>query len=185
MSSARINGYVGYGGAAAAVLLAVLTLGAQPSRTQDARAFAFVSTEVILRQTPGFAAAESTWNAEVAVMRGDLASLSQKLDSALAAFDQSSMGLSPAAREEKQDELQQLNRQYQQRTNETQLRAEQRRLELMTPLQNRIQAVIDGIRAERNLGLLFDLSASGNNIVSADASLDLTNLVVRRLRGGS
>jgi Skp family chaperone for outer membrane proteins len=55
----------------------------------------------------------------------------------------------------------------------------------MAPLEERIQAVIDGIRAERGLGLIFDVSAPGNNVVSADPVLDLTSTVVRRLTGGS
>ena len=38
--------------------------------------------------------------------------------------------------------------------------------------------------AERNLGVIFDVSAPGNNIVSADPVLDLTTTVVRRLQGG-
>jgi len=172
-------------GPAAAVVLAAVTLGAVPALVQSGPALAYVSTETILRQTPGFAAAESTWTAEVTSIRGELESLSQRLDSALSAFDQSSIGLSPTARQEKQAELQQLNRQYQERTADAQRRAERRQRELMAPLQERIQAVIDGIRAERNLGFVFDLSAPGNNILTASPSLDLTPLVVRRLRGDS
>jgi outer membrane protein len=172
-------------GVTAATVLVVVTLGSRSSPVQAGPTLAYVSTEVILRQTPGFAAAESTWNAEVATMRQELESLSQRLDSALSAFDQTSIGLSPTARQEKQNELQQLNRQYQQQTSDAQARAERRQRELMAPLQERIQAVVDGIRAERNLGLVFDLSAPGNNIMAAAPALDLTTLVVRRLRGGS
>lgn len=180
MPSNRMKGYAG-----AAVVLAAVTVGALPRGSQGGASLAYVSTEIVLRQTPGFAAAESTWNAEVASMRGEIESLSQKLDSALRAFDQTSISLSPTVREEKQNELQQLNRQYQQQTSDARARAEQRQRELMAPLQERIQAVVDGIRAERNLGLVFDLSAPGNNVMAADPALDLTTLVVRRLQGGS
>jgi len=182
MGPERVKTYLGLAavGATAAVALAAL-----PSSPQSGSTFAVVNTEVILQQTPGFTVAESTWNAEVAIMRTDLESLSQKLDSALQAFDQSSIGLAPSARQEKQDELQQLSRQYQQRTTDAQTRAEQRQRELMAPLQVRIQAVVDGIRAERNLGLVFDVAAPGNNVMSADPTLDLTSLVVRRLQGGA
>jgi Skp family chaperone for outer membrane proteins len=174
-----------FAGTAAAVVLAAGVLGALPSSRQAGPTVGYVSTEIILRQTPGFAAAESTWNAEVGVMRAELESLSQRLDSALSAFDQTSIGLSPTARQEKQTELQQLSRQYQQQNTEAQTRADRRQRELMAPLQERIQAVVHGIRAERNLGLVFDLSAPGNGVVAADPALDLTNLVIRRLRGGS
>jgi outer membrane protein len=182
MASARITRSLG---PIAAAVLAAVTLGALPSAFQGGPTLAYVSTQVILRQTPGFAVAESTRNGEVASMRVELEALSQRLDSALNAFDQSAIGLSPTARQERQTELQQLNRQYQQRTADAQVRAEQRQRELMSPLQERIQAVVDGIRAERNLGLVFDLAAPGNNVMAADPALDLTSLVVRRLRGGS
>ena len=180
MNPVRIKQSLGLAAVAAAT---AVTLAAVPS--QNSPALAIVNTEVILQQTPGFTAAESTWNAEVAVIRADLEGLSQQLDSALRAFDQTSIGLSPTARQEQQDELQRLNRQYQQRTSDAQARAEQRQRELMAPLQARIRAVVDGIRAERNLGLVFDVAAPGNNIMSADPALDLTGVIVRRLQGGA
>jgi len=161
---------------------AAVTVAAIP--TQSGPAFAVVNTETIIQQTPGFAVAESTWNAEIGAMRADLQGLRQRLDSALRAFDQTSIGLSQSERQQKQDELQELNQQYQQRTNDAQTRADQRQQELMAPLQERIQAVVDGLRAERNLGIVFDVAAPGNNIMSANPSLDLTALVVRRLQGG-
>lgn len=182
MQSARTRVYLGI---AAVIAVATVALAADPSPTQGSTALGYANTQVILRQTPGFAVAESTWNAEVAVLRTDLESLSQQLDSALRAFDQASIALSPAQRQEKQDELRQLSQQYQRRTTEVQARADQRRRELMAPLEDRIQAVIDGIRAERRLGLVFDIAAPGNNIISGDPALDLTSLVVRRLSGGS
>ncbi|MDH4046180.1 MAG: OmpH family outer membrane protein [Gemmatimonadota bacterium] len=182
MRPERTKTYIGLAAVGAA---AAVTLAALPSPPQSGSTFAVVNTEVVLQQTPGFTAAESTWNAEVAIIRADLEGLSQTLDSALRAFDQTSIGLSPTARQEKQDELQRLNRQYQQRTTDAQARAEQRQRELMAPLQTRIQAVVDGIRAERNLGLVFDVAAPGNNVMSADPTLNLTALVVRRLQGGA
>jgi Skp family chaperone for outer membrane proteins len=171
-------------GLALVVPALAITLGSMQTGQQQAPTFAYVSTEIILQQTPGFAQAESTWNAEVSIMRAELDALSQQLDSALTAFNQSSIGLSPSARQERQSELQQLNQQYQQRTTDAQTRAEVRQRELMEPLQERIRAVIDGLRAERNLGMVFDVSALGNNIMTADPRLDLTTVVVRRLQGG-
>ena len=48
----------------------------------------------------------------------------------------------------------------------------------------RRESVIDGVRAERTLAIIFDVAAQGNNIVSADRTLDLTPIVVSRLRSG-
>jgi len=182
MQPTRMHAFLGLAAVGAA---AAVTLAAAPSHPQANSTFAYVSTEIVLRQTPGFTAAESTWTAEVAQLRTDLEGLSKRLDSALTAFDQSSIGLSPSERQAKQNELQQLSAQYQQRTDDAQAQADRRRRELMAPLQARIQSVIDGIRAERNLGIVFDASAPGSGIMSADPTLDLTGLVVRRLAGGA
>jgi len=163
--------------------VALVTVAAVRTPSQAGPTIAFVNTDVILRQTPGFAAAESTWTAEVGAMRGELEELSRRLDSALTAFNQTSIGLSPSGRQQKQAELQQLNQEYQQRTTDAQTRADARQRELMAPLEARVQSVIDGVRAERGVGIIFDVAAPGGGIVSGDPALDLTTLIVRRLSG--
>ena len=172
-------------GMGAAAVLSVVGVAALPSSSpQDAPRLAIVASEVVLRQTPGYAQAESTFSADLASWRQEVESLQRQLDSAATAFDQQSVVLSPTARQSKTDELRQLQQQYQTRATELQQRAEQRRQELVGPLEERIQTVIDGLRAERNLTLVFDVSAPGNNIVSADPVIDLTTTVVRRLNSG-
>jgi Skp family chaperone for outer membrane proteins len=167
--------------AAVAAAAAVTLAGA--SLPQGNPTFAYLNTQAVLQQTPGFAAADSIWSAEVAVIRAGLEVLSEQLDSALAAFEQASAALSPTERDARRNELQRLNRLYQERTTEAQTRADARQRELMAPLQDRVRSVVEGIRAERNLGIVFDVAAPGSGIVSADPQLDLTTLVVRRLRG--
>ena len=171
-------------GVVALFLVAVAGIAALP---QDQPRFAYVSTDIILRQTPGYAQAESTWNAEMGGWRQEVQRLQQQLDSALTAFNRESIVLSPTARQERADEIRRLQQQLDQRTSELQARAQQRQQELMGPLEDRIQRVIDGLRAERNLAAIFDVAAPGNNIISADPAYDLTAVVVRRLTaaGGS
>jgi Skp family chaperone for outer membrane proteins len=169
-------------GIGAAAVLTVVGVAALPSSpAQEGPRLAVVASETILRQTPGYAQAESTFTADLTAWRSEVEALQTRLDSAATAFDQQSVVLSPSARQSKSDELRQLQQQYQTRATELQQRAEQRRQELVGPLEARIQTVIDGLRAERNLTIVFDVSAPGNNIVSADPVIDLTTTVVRRL----
>jgi outer membrane protein len=142
----------------------------------------FVNTELILRQTPGYDLADSTLAAERAVFQAEANSLQEQLDSAMAAFDQQQLVLSPQAREEKVNELRQLNERIQGRLQELQNQDLERQRELVTPLENRIQTVIDGIRAERNLAAIFDVANPNTTIISADMGLDLTALVISRLQ---
>ena len=167
-------------------IAAVGIIAAIPTESvQDTSRLAYVSSDVILRQTPGYAQAESTLQAEVASYRQEIQNLSQQLDSAAAQFNQQALVLSASARQEKQQELQRLQQQFTQRTNELNDKAQQRQQELVAPLEERIQRIVDGLRAERNLQFIFDVSAPGNNVVSADPALDITQTVVRRLNSGS
>lgn len=170
-------------GVAALVLAAVAGLAA----IQGTPRFAYVNSELILRQTPGFAQAESTWNAEIVGFQQEIQTLSQQFDSALAAYQQQSIMLTPTARQEREQELGNLQSQLDQRQRELQARADERQRALIGPLEDRVQRVIDGIRAERNLAVVFDVAAPGNNIISADPAIDLSAEIIRRLTsaGGS
>ncbi len=171
---------------AASAVLIVVGVGSVPqNRAQDGTRVAFVNTDIILRQTPGFTVAESTITAETKGYEDEVSGLSQTLDSVIRDFDRQSIVLSPAARQEKQDEITQMQARFQQRYSELQRLAQERRRELVAPLEERIQTVIDGVRAERNIAVIFDVAAQGNSIVSADRTLDLTPLVVQRLQGES
>ena len=170
---------------AASAILIFVGLGAVPApRQQDGTRVAFVNTDIILRQTPGFLEADSTLAAETTAYEAEVQSLRQTLDSVISDFDRQSIVLSPAARQEKRQDIQQMSERAQQRYTELQQRAQERRRELVSPLEDRIQSVIDGVRAERTLAIIFDVAAQGNNIVSADRTLDLTPIVVSRLRSG-
>jgi outer membrane protein len=175
---------------ALAALVAVLVAGvAATVESSDSRAgqaaasIGIVNTEVILRQTPGFAEAESTFNAEMASYQQEVQRLRAELDSAATALEQQSLVLTPTVRQERMDELRRLQERFQQRSSELSDLAQQRQRELIAPLEDRIQRVIDGLRAERNLAVVFDVAAAANNIVSADPTLDLTQVVVARLGG--
>ena len=173
---------------AATGLIVLVGIGAIPATesegaVQGATAVAFVNSDAILQQTPGFAEADSTFRAEFQVFEQEIAMLRQQLDSAAAVFDQQRIVLSPAASEDKMNELQAMSEQAQARETQLQTRAAERQRELMAPLQTRIQTVLDGVRAERNLAIIFDVANPQTGIVSADPALDLTQLVVSRVQG--
>ena len=153
--------------------------GAVPAAAQGpGLKIGFINSRQILSQTPGYAAAESTFDKEVKGYRDEVTRLQQQLDSAIRAFDQQSIALSPAAKQAKQKDLQGQQQRLQQRSQELQ----QREQELLQPIQARINAVIQGLRAEGNYSMIFDADSPGGNIVAADPGLDLTSKVLQRLR---
>ena len=156
------------------------TTGAAASAA--AQRLAFIRSRTILDSTPGYAAAESTFAREFQGMRDEVQKLQQQLDSAVQAFDQASIALSPAAKDAKRRDLQQMQDRMNQRSSELDSRARARNQELLGPFQQRINTIIQGMRAEGNYALIFDADAQNNGIVAADLALDLTAKVIARVR---
>jgi outer membrane protein len=166
----------------AVTVLLVAGVAAVPQ--QQGTHVAFIESELILPQMPGYAAAESTFAADVASYQAEVEALRISFDSAVGAYQQQEPMLSPTVRQKRQTELQQMQQQAQTREQELTQRAQERNAELLSPFETRIQAVIDGLRAERNIGIIFNVSTPGNQIISADPSLNLTNVVIQRVTGG-
>jgi outer membrane protein len=161
---------------------AAAQLPATPAAAASAARFAWVNSQLIIRQVPGYAAAESTLNIDIAGFRTEVERMQTQLDSIVRAYDQQQVVLSPTARTTKQQEIREMQQRLQQRYGELQTRAAERERELVAPLEERVKGIIEGLRAERNLAFIFDVGAPGNNIVAADRTLDLTALVVQRLQ---
>ena len=143
---------------------------------------AYINSRTILAATPGYAQAESTFTREFDAARQEVAKMQAQLDSAAGDFQASSAILSPSARQQKQQALQQQQQQIDQKTQDLQGKMQARERELIEPIQSRVQAVIEGIRAEGNYAMIFDVSAMGGALVAADHALDLTQTVVDRLQ---
>ena len=111
-----------------------------------------------------FAEIRAAFDREVKGYRDEVQKLQRQLDSSVAAFEQQSIALSPAAKQAKQKDLQAQQQRMEQRSNELQQRAQQREQELMAPIQARINAVIQGLRAEGNYSVIFDADAQGGAV---------------------
>lgn len=143
---------------------------------------AFVNAQAVLRGMPGYAKAESTWTKEFQTAQAEGQKMQAAMDSAVAAFQQSSAMLSPSARSTRQKALEIQNDSMQAKLQALQDRVEGRQKELLAPMQTRLGAIIEGIRAEGNYWMIIDLgNPASANIVAYDKSLDITDRVVRRL----
>jgi outer membrane protein len=168
-------------------IAAVTLLGAGPAAAQQGGPgkIAYVNTQAILKQTPGYAQAESTFTREVETYRTEVQKLQASLDSAASDFEQKSVMLSPTQREARRKELTSQQRKLEQRTQELQTKAATRERELLDPIQTKVNSVIEGVRAAGNYAVIFDVSAPNSGIVTADKSLDLTQRVIQQLKSGS
>ena len=93
--------------------------------------------------------------------------------------------LSPTNRDAGRKRLEAQQAALEQRQQELQQRAVARRGELLAPIEQRVTAIIEGLRAESNITMVFDVSTQGSNILTADKACDLTQRVVDRLKSSS
>jgi outer membrane protein len=166
-------------------LAAVAGAGSLAAQQAGNAKVAYVNTQAILKQTPGYVKAESTFTKELANYRIEVQKLQATLDSAAADFDQQSVMLSPTQRAAKRKDLQTQQQKLEQRTQELQQQAATRERELLDPIQTKVNSVIEGVRAAGNYAMIFDVSAPNNGIVTADKALDLTQRVIQQLKAGS
>ena len=166
---------------------AVLTLfaAAAPAVAQQGTAatkIAYVNTREILKQTPGYTQAESTYNKEVEAYQAEVQKLRASLDSAAGDFERQSAMLNPTQRTAKRKSLEDQQRQAEQRFQELQQKIAVRERELLEPIQSKINAAVEGVRTAGGYAIIFDVSAPNSGIVTADQSLDLTQKVIQQLK---
>ena len=163
-------------------VLGALFLAAAPAAAQGIK-IGFVNSQKILAEAPGVAQVQQTLQAEMTRLRAPLDSMEQRLNAANTAFQQQQATLTPAAREQRQSELQQQFAAYQQRGQQLQEQAQQRQAQLVQPVMQQINAAIEALRREGAFTLIVDSSQGG--IVTVDPALDLTDRVLQRMRGGA
>ena len=162
-------------------LILVVATGVAATNRQSAPTIGLVNLEMIMQQTPGYAEALQAFEEEFQPFEDEIQAMIQRRDSMMQEYERQQVVLSPTSRQEKETEIRDLQQRFEQRAQELQSRSQARERELVAPLEQRVQAIIEGIRAERNLGIVFDL-ASIQGVAAFDRALDLTPLVVQRLQ---
>jgi len=156
--------------------------GAAPAPAGHGLKIAYVIPQQILDSTPGYAVAESTLSHEVAGYRDEVQKMQQSMDSAVQALDQQSIALSPAAKQQKQHDLQAMQQRFDQRTQELNQKAQQRQQELMAPIQQKIRTIIEAVRLEGGYAMVFNGDPNASGLLAADPTLDITRTVVARIK---
>jgi outer membrane protein len=176
---------------AALVVVLLAGLAAAPAAQRQAPPqgqglkLAYINSQQILANTPGRAEAESTFNRDMAGFRAEVAGLQRQLDSAVAEYNRTSLVLSPSTKQTREQEIRQLEQRTRQRAADLEQQATQREQELTAPIMQRVNAVIEGVRAEFNYSMIFDASAPSGALVTADRTLDISPLVIQRLQAGA
>ena len=153
------------------------TLAAQTSQK-----FGYVNSAAILAQAPGRAEAEAQFNSEVKVYQGQLQRMSDSLQLLAASFDKESPKLDSATRESRAKSIRTKEADYQERARQLDQQMQSRQAELVRPLMEQLQKIIEAVRAEDNYAMIFDVGSQTSVIVAADKNLDITDKVMARLK---
>ncbi len=164
-----------------AVLAGLLALGSTTSlAAQQELRIAYIDSQAILQEAPGAAEAQQQFDQQMQQFGEEIEVMGQELDSLITAYQQQQGTLSTEVRETRETEIRQREIQYQQRLDEMEQEAAQRREELVQPILSRMSTAIEQIRSEGSYSVIFDVA--GQSIIAADPSLDLTMEVIQRLQ---
>jgi outer membrane protein len=164
-------------------LILVGTAGAQASQAPaPATKIGYINSALLLQQAPGRAEAEAQFDREVGVYRQQIQRMDDSLKTLMAAFDRDAPKLDSATRQTRRTSIGRREVEYQQRARGLDSTMQARQAQLVKPIMERVQSVIETIRAEDNYAVILDVGAQVSVVVAADKSLDLTDRVLARLK---
>ncbi len=161
-------------------LLGLFAFGPAAVEAQQELRIAYIDSQAILQEAPGASEAQQQFDQQMESFGQEIEAMGQELDSLITAYQQQQGTLTDEARETRETEIRQREIQYQQRLDEMEQEAAQRREELVQPILSRMSAAIEEIRSEGEYSVIFDVA--GQSIIAADPSLDLTMEVIQRLQ---
>jgi outer membrane protein len=163
-----------------AVVLIVIAAGS--AAAQAAPKFGYVNSAKILADAPGRAEAEAQFNTEVKAYQAQLQRMSDSLQLLAANFDKEAPKLDSVTRETRASSIRTKEADYQKRAQSLDQQMQSRQAELVRPLMEQLQKIIEQVRTEDNYAMIFDVGSQTSIIVAADKSLDITDKVMARLK---
>ena len=162
--------------------LALCALAAGSAAAQTVPKFGYVNSAKILADAPGRAEAEAQFNTEVKAYQAQLQRMSDSLQALAANFDKEAPKLDSATRETRASSIRTKEADYQKRAQALDQQMQNRQAELVRPLMEQVQKIIEQVRSEDHYAMIFDVGSQTSVIVAADKSLDITDKVMARLK---
>jgi outer membrane protein len=166
----------------------IVTGGARAQATSSAGAaqvpvkIGYINSALLLQQAPGRAEAEAQFDREVGAYRQQLSRMNDSLTALMAAFDRDAVKLDTTARAARGKAIRDREAQYQDRARGLDSTMQARQAQLVKPIMERVQGVIEAIRSEDGYSMILDVGAQASVVVAADKRLDLTDRVLARLK---
>ncbi len=169
--------------AAFAFIATLVVAGAASAQATATPKLGYINSSQILAEAPGRAEAEAQFEREVGAYRQQLQRMSDSLQQMDSIYQREASRLDSATRATRQRAIAEREQSYQQRANTLNQQMQNRQAELVRPIMEQLQKVLEALRTEERYAMIFDVSAgSGSVVVSADKSLDITAKVLARLK---
>ncbi|HEX6575333.1 MAG TPA: OmpH family outer membrane protein [Gemmatimonadaceae bacterium] len=169
-----------------AALLALVT-GAASAGSLSAQAAAapkigFINSQAILAEAPGRAEAENRLKTEQSSYQAQLQRMSDSLQAMAQAFDREAAKLDSVTRVNRARAIQDRETAYQIRARALDSTMQVHQAEVIRPIMENVQKVIEQVRAEEGYAMIFDVASQTSVIVAADKSLDITQKVLAKVK---
>lgn len=164
------------------IMGALVLLVAGTARAQEGK-IAYVDSERLVREAPGYTEADEAFNQTASVWRDSLEAKRQRITELYEEYQKQQVILSPEKKTEKQEELLRLEQEAQSYFQEKfgpEGQASQRQAELMQPIIERVNGAIEQVRRDGDYALIFDLNDGA--LVAGDPALNITDRVVEQMR---
>ena len=166
-----------------AVFGAVLGAPAIQAAAQSPLKIGYINSQAIIAQDPAAAAAQEQFQREMVPFESELQALETEIAGLLSRYQAQQITLTANARRTRQDEILQKQQGYQERMAQIEAEAARRQQELVQPIMERINNIIQEIRRDGSYTFIFDVAGGG--LIAADESFDLTDEVMERLAAGA
>lgn len=153
-----------------------------PAAPAAALKVAYLNSNQVLEGAPGRTEALAQFEKETLPMRTQIQRMQDSLQAMIGEYQKAAAQLTAAQRAQREGVLGARQQDYQQRAQEMQQKAQVRQEELMAPIMEQVNKVIQDVRAEDGYAFIFDAGAQVPFIVSADKNLDITTRVIDRLK---
>ena len=163
--------------------LAILAATAIQTAAQSPLKIGYINSQVIIGQDPAANAAQEQFQREMVPFESELQALETEIADLMSRYQAQQITLTANARRTRQDAILQKQQAYQERMAEIEAEAARRQQELVQPIMERINNIIQDIRSEGSYTFIFDVAGGG--LIAADESFNLTDEVMERLAVGA
>ena len=164
-------------------LLVVLGSMATHAVAQSPLKIGYINSQVIIAEDPAATAAQEQFQREMVPFESELQALEAEIADLMSQYQAQQITLTANARRTRQDAIVQKQQSYQERMAQIEAEAARRQQELVQPIMELINNIIQEIRRAGSDTFIFDVAGGG--LIAADESFDLTSEVMERLAAGA